>query len=396
MSHSALTPVFVGLRVGLHVLIAALLVLVLVRLPALPPPAAVAGLVLVAVFAAVYVSSAFVRRVPEARRRPAATVWVTVLALVWVGLVLLVPEAAYLAFPLFFLLLHLLPHRLGPVAVVVVTAIAILALGLHQGFSAGVVIGPVIGAGVAILLGLGYRALAQEAAEREALLAELLSTRDRLAETEREQGALAERARLAREIHDTVAQGLSSIQLLLHAAERADPDRPGIEHVRLARETAAESLAETRAFIRELTPPALDAGLGEALRRLGEAQSTPGGLRVEVETPPVLDLPMDLQTALLRIAQGAVANVRQHANARRASLTLRVDRDGTVLVVADDGVGFDPQTVAAGPGGADSFGLRAIAERVAQLDGTLDIDSGPGRGTRLTVTVPTSRAGDAA
>jgi len=396
MSHSALTPVFVGLRVGLHVLIAALLVLVLVRLPALPPSAAVAGLVLVAVFAAVYVSSAFVRRVPEARRRPVATVWVTVLALVWVGLVLLVPEAAYLAFPLFFLLLHLLPHRLGPVAVVVVTAIAILALGLHQGFSAGVVIGPVIGAGVAILLGLGYRALAQEAAEREALLAELLSTRDRLAETEREQGALAERARLAREIHDTVAQGLSSIQLLLHAAERADPDRPGIEHVRLARETAAESLAETRAFIRELTPPALDAGLGEALRRLGEAQSTPGGLRVEVETPPVLDLPMDLQTALLRIAQGAVANVRQHAGAHRASLTVRVDRDETVLVVADDGVGFDPQTVAAGPGGADSFGLRAIAERVAQLDGTLDIDSAPGRGTRLTVTVPTSRAGDAA
>ena len=396
MSHSALTPVFVGLRVGLHVLIAALLVLVLVRLPALPPPAAVAGLVLVAVFAAVYVSSAFVRRVPEARRRPVATVWVTVLALVWVGLVLLVPEAAYLAFPLFFLLLHLLPHRLGPVAVVVVTAIAILALGLHQGFSAGAVIGPVIGAGVAILLGLGYRALAQEAAEREALLAELLSTRDRLAETEREQGALAERARLAREIHDTVAQGLSSIQLLLHAAERADPDRPGIEHVRLARETAAESLAETRAFIRELTPPALDAGLGEALRRLGEAQSTPGGLRVEVETPPSLDLPMDLQTALLRIAQGAVANVRQHAGAHRASLTVRVDRDETVLVVADDGVGFDPQTVAAGPGGADSFGLRAIAERVAQLDGTLDIDSAPGRGTRLTVTVPTSRAGDAA
>jgi signal transduction histidine kinase len=393
MSHSALTPVFVGLRVGLHVLIAGLLVLVLVRLPALPPPAAVAGLVLVVVFAAVYVSSAFVRRVPEGRRRMAATVWVTVLALVWVGLVILVPEAAYLAFPLFFLFLHLLPHRLGPVAVVVATAIAIVALGLHQGFSVGAVIGPLIGAGVAILLGLGYRALAQEAAEREALLAELLSTRDRLAETEREQGALAERARLAREIHDTVAQGLSSIQLLLHAAERADPDRPGIEHIRLARETAADSLAETRAFIRELTPPALDAGLGEALRRLGEAQSTPGGLRVEVDAPPSLDLPMDLQTALLRIAQGAIANVRQHARAGRAALTVRADGDETVLVVADDGVGFDPLAVARGPGVADSFGLRAIAERVAQLDGTLDVDSAPGRGTRLTVTVPTRVAG---
>lgn len=393
MTHSALTPVFVGLRVGLHVLIAGLLVLVLVRLPALPPPAAVSGLVLVLLFAAVYVSSAFVRRVPQARRRAAATAWVTALALIWVGLVILVPEAAYLSFPLFFLFLHLLPRWLGPVAVVVTTVIAILALGLHQGFSLGAVIGPLIGAGVAILLGLGYSALAQEAAEREALLAELLSTRDRLAETEREQGALAERARLAREIHDTVAQGLSSIQLLLHAAERADPDRPGIEHIRLARETAADSLAETRAFIRELTPPALDAGLGEALRRLGQAQSTPGGLRVEVETPPSLDLPMDLQTALLRIAQGAIANVRQHARASRASLTVRADGESTVLVVADDGVGFDPAAVATGPRGADSFGLRAIAERVAQLDGTLDVDSAPGRGTRLSVTVPTTRKG---
>ena len=257
MSHSALTPVFVGLRVGLHVLIAGLLVLVVVRLPALAPAAAATGLVLTLVFALVYASAAFVRRVPERRRRLAATLWVAALTLIWVALVIVVPEAAYLAFPLFFLLLHLLPRRLGPVAVLVVTAIAIIALGLHQGFSVAAVIGPLIGAGVAILLGMGYRALAQEAAEREALLAELLSARDRLAETEREQGALAERGRLAREIHDTVAQGLSSIQLLLHAAERADPERPGIEHIRLARQTAADSLVETRHLIRELTPPAL-------------------------------------------------------------------------------------------------------------------------------------------
>lgn len=390
MSHSALTPVFVGLRVGLHVLIAALLVLVLIRLPALEPAAAVAGLVLVVVFAAVYLASLLVRLVPEPRRSAAAAGWVGALALVWVGLVILVPDAAYLAFPLFFLCLHLLPRWAGPLAVIVLTAIAIVALGLHSGFSVGAVVGPVIGAAVAILLGLAYRALAQEAAEREALLAELLSTRDRLAETEREQGALAERARLARELHDTVAQGLSSIQLLLHAAERADPGRPGIEHLRLARETAAESLAETRHFIRELTPPALDEGLGEALQRLGAAQGVPGSLRVDVETPSTADLPMDLQTAFLRIAQGAMANVRQHAEARHARILLRVDDDAAVLRIADDGAGFDPAAVAAAPGAADSFGLRAIAERVAQLGGTLDIDSAPGRGTSLTVTVPRS------
>ncbi|MBV6545688.1 sensor histidine kinase, partial [Ursidibacter maritimus] len=126
------------------------------------------------------------------------------LGLVWVGLVIVVPEAAYLAFPLFFLCLHLLPRWVGSVAVVALTAVAIVALSLHQGFSAGVVIGPLIGAGVAILLGLGYRALAREAVEREALLTELMATRDRLAATEREQGALAERGRLARDIHDTV------------------------------------------------------------------------------------------------------------------------------------------------------------------------------------------------
>ncbi|MCI0157998.1 sensor histidine kinase [Leifsonia shinshuensis] len=387
MSHSALTPVFVGLRVGLHVLIAGLLVLVVVRLPGLEPQAAVAGLVLAVLFAVVYLTSLLMRAVPPQSRRRAGVVWISALGLVWVGLVIVVPEAAYLAFPLFFLCLHLLPRWVGPVAVVALTVVAIVALSLHQGFSAGVVIGPLIGAAVAILLGLGYRALAREAVEREALLTELMATRDRLAATEREQGALAERGRLARDIHDTVAQGLSSIQLLLHAAERADPDGPGIEQIRLARTTAADSLAETRHIIRELTPPSLDGGLGEALQRLGAAQAVPGSLRVDVETPPAIDLPMDVQTAFLRIAQGAMANVRTHSGATHARILLRSSDDGTVLRIADDGVGFDPDSVGSGAGGADSFGLRAIAERVAQLGGHLSVESAPGEGTSVTVTL---------
>lgn len=387
MSHSALTPVFVGLRVGLHVLIAGLLVLVLVRLPALGPQAAVAGLVLAVLFALVYLTSPLIRVVPPQSRGRAGVVWISALGLVWVGLVIVVPEAAYLAFPLFFLCLHLLPRWVGSVAVVALTAVAIVALSLHQGFSAGVVIGPLIGAGVAILLGLGYRALAREAVEREALLTELMATRDRLAATEREQGALAERGRLARDIHDTVAQGLSSIQMLLHAAERAAPDGPGIEQIRLARTTAADSLAETRHIIRELTPPSLDGGLGEALQRLGAAQAVPGSLRVDVETPAAIDLPMDVQTAFLRIAQGAMANVRTHSGATHARILLRSGGDETVLRIADDGVGFDPATVGAGAGGNDSFGLRAIAERVAQLGGDLSVESAPGQGTSVTVTL---------
>jgi len=390
MAHTPLTPVFVGLRVGLHVLFAALLALVVIRVLLVPVPNGWAALLLCAVFAAVYVAGVFVARLPASRRRPAGMLWVAALTLVWVALVLMVPEAAYLVFPLFFLYLHVLPAAAGPVAVVAATAVAIVALGLHSGFSVGGVVGPLVGAGVALLIGLGYRALAREAAEREALLAELLATRDRLAASEREQGVLSERARLGRELHDTVAQGLSSIRLLLFAAEQADPDAPGMEHVRLAGETAADALAETRRFIRELTPPSLEQGLGPALQRLGD-QWTRDGLTVTVHASGAERIPMDEQTALLRIAQGALANVAQHAAARTVRVDLTADDAGSRLVVADDGSGFDPEATGAAAAASDAFGLRAIRERVDQLGGTLRIDSAPGSGTTLAVTLGAGR-----
>jgi len=381
MAHSTLTPVFVGLRTGLHALFAALLVLVVVRIVVVGAPGSWVPLTLSVVFAGVYLLGALVAR-SSSRRALAGAAWILALTLVWIALLVLVPEAAYLVFPLFFLYLHVLPRVVGPVAVVVATLVAVVALGLHGGFTVGGVVGPLVGAGVALLIGLGYRALAREAVEREALVAELLATRDRLAATEHEQGVLAERARLAREIHDTVAQGLSSIQMLLHAAERADGERPGLEHIRLARETAADGLADTRRFIRELTPPSLDQGLGAALRRLAEQQWTRDGLTVEVDVPEVA-LPMDVQTALLRIAQGAVANVVQHAAASTVRLSLAVDGREARLTVADDGAGFEPVTARDRAWATDSFGLRAMEDRVGQFGGRLDITSAPGRGTTL-------------
>ena len=386
MAHSTLTPVFVGLRTGLHVLSAALLTLVVVRVLVDGSPGTWVRLVLTAVFAGVYLLGAVVARGDGRRRTIAGAVWLLALTLVWVALLVGVPEAAYLVFPLFFLYLHVLPRVVGPVAVIAATLVAVVALGLHGGFTVGGVVGPLVGAGVALLIGLGYRALAREAVEREALVAELLATRDRLAATEREQGILAERARLAREIHDTVAQGLSSIQMLLHAAERADGERPGTEHIRLARETAAEGLADTRRFIRELAPPALERGLGAALERLAGSQWSRDGLDVTVDVADV-SLPMDVQTALLRIAQGAVANVVQHATATRVRLSLTVDGREARLTIADDGVGFDPVTVRDRSGTTDSFGLRATEERVEQFGGRLEIDSAPGRGTMLVATL---------
>src|SRR5439155_18708562 len=130
--------------------------------------------------------------------------------------------------------------------------------------------GPVLGAAVAVATVSGYRALYRESEQRRRLIDELQTTRRDLDAAQREAGVLAERERLAREIHDTLAQGLSSIQLLLRAAER-EISGPAAEYVRQARHAAQDNLAEARRFVRDLSPPDLEHGsLPAALRRLGE------------------------------------------------------------------------------------------------------------------------------
>ncbi|MCC6315692.1 MAG: sensor histidine kinase, partial [Thermomicrobiales bacterium] len=269
-----------------------------------------------------------------------------------------------------------------------------------SGLTTGAAVGPLVGAAIAIALGLGYRALYRENQERQRLIEELLATRAELAEKERVAGVLSERARLAREIHDTVAQGLASIQLLLHAAEQTDGQRPGIEHVRLARETAALNLAEARRFIHALSPPTLDdQTLAGALERLAEATRRSATLGVDGEPDSGLDvsvcvsgdpasLPPPIETALLRIAQGALANVVQHARARRAMVTLSYAEDAVSLDVVDDGAGFDAAGGQATPRRREdgSFGIAAMQERVAQLGGEFVIESAPGSGAAVAVT----------
>lgn len=289
MHSSPLTPVVTTLRLGLHVLVTVLGVVVAVR--ALLPGGGGHGVgvvVLTVVWLAVYFAGTELPRrsgdraaagVPASVRAADATgwdsrvvgVWLAALTVLWLALLGLTPDAVYLAFGLFFLYLHLLPRPWNLLAVVLATAVGVVGFAAHRGWSVGAVVGPVLGALVAIGIGLGYQALYREAVERERLIDELLGTRAILAEQERTAGKLAERERLAKEIHDTVAQGLSSIQLLLHAAEQAAPDHPALDRIRLARETAAEDLAETRRLIDELSPAALDGqSLAEALDRICE------------------------------------------------------------------------------------------------------------------------------
>ena len=387
MPHTPLAPVLTGLRAGLHLLVGGLLALVVVRALVEPGPRTPAVLALCLVLLAAYLAGP--RWTARSPRR--GMLWLAGVTLAWAALVLLEPDAAYLAFPLFFLAMHVLPPRASIVAVLGLTGIAVAALGRDGRWSIGGVVGPVIAAGIAILIGLAARALAREAREREELLAELLATRDRLGASERAAAVAEERARLAREIHDTVAQGLSSIQMLLHAAERADPGRPGIEHVRLARETAAADLDETRRFIRELSPPALDSeSIDAALRRLAGTHWERSGVVVSVEAEDGRALPMQTQTALLRLAQGAVANALQHSGASTVSVTLRSDGGTARLTVADDGTGFDAGSVALSTR-PDSFGLRAMRERAEQLGGRLDVDSSP-TGTTVRAELPAGGA----
>lgn len=389
--HPPVNPIVVGLQVGLQLLFVSLLAFVVVMAFAVPTGQALVIVVIAAVMLLTYGAALLAHAVDEPRRRKTLQwAWVAALTIEWAVLVSITPFAAYLVFPLFFLYLDVLPEPAATAAVLVATAGAIWALGAHGGWTVGGVIGPIVGAGVAILIGRAYRALRQESAEHQRLYEELLAAQSRLAAAEREGGVLAERSRLAREIHDTVAQGLSSITLLLNAVERAAPDAPTVGQVRLARETAAAGLAETRRFIRELTPPLLDEqSIGGALRRLAAESWSRPGLTVDVRAADAIPLPMDQQSALLRVAQGGMANVLTHSRAAHATVALSTTDDEVQLVISDDGVGFVPEDVIAAPAGT-SFGLRAIRERVEQFGGSVDVRSAPDAGTRLTVILPRS------
>lgn len=379
--------VFTQLQIALHTLVAALLVLTLVGAHSdasgvlnVPAAATAAG------FAAVYC----IGTVWERRRETASTVrlgWLAAVLVLWAALVVQVPEAAYLVFPLFFLAQFLLGVWTGAAAVAFLAAVAVLALGLHEGFTAAGIIGPVVGALVALGLGAGVRALHRESQARRAVIAELMATRSELAAREREVGREAERARLAGEIHDTVAQGLSSIGMLLHAAERSDPSHPAVEQIRLAREVAGENLTETRRLIAALRPAPLDGvSLAGALRRIAERVGTENpGLAVSVGGDPTADPPAELSAVLVRVTQEALTNAVKHGSPHQIRITLDHRPTSVQLEVHDDGCGFDTTALRT----ATSFGLDGMARRVDDLGGTLEVESEVGGGTSVRAVLPT-------
>lgn len=387
MDSRPLTPVLRVLRLCLHALLAGLLTFAAIRAVSDGTPHAYAVVAAAAMMAGVYAAGVLSPAVHRSQR--AAALWLAALGAAWLALLALSPDGLWAAFPLYFLLLHLLPVRWGLPAVAVTAAAAIGSFLLHgRTITPGTFIGPLLGAAVAVATVLGYRALYRESESRRELIEELVSTRAELAAAEHQAGVLAERERLAREIHDTLAQGLSSIQLLLRAAERTLPeDAPAAAHVRRARQAAQDNLAEARRFVRALTPPDLEHGsLAGALQRL--CATAPGpAVRFGISGMPV-ELPTPYEVALLRTAQSALANTVRHAAAGRAEITLSFMDTSVSLDVVDDGRGFDPTTAAPVPHGDGGFGLPAMRSRARSLGGTLSVESAPGQGTAVALTLP--------
>jgi signal transduction histidine kinase len=229
--------------------------------------------------------------------------------------------------------------------------------------------------------------LAQANQRLEEMMAENTGLQAQLLTQAREAGAGDERQRMAREIHDTLAQGLTGIITQLEAAEQTGHDAERDRRIGNATRLARDSLAEARRSVQALRPQALeDARFPDALAQEVARWSATSGVPAEVKTTgDAMTMHPEVEVTLLRVAQEALANVAKHAAATHAWVTLSYMGDVVTLDVRDDGAGF------AGPGRSESgggFGLIAMRQRVNRLAGQLEIESEPGAGTAVSASLP--------
>ncbi|MGR6319937.1 sensor histidine kinase [Micromonospora soli] len=378
------------LRRAEHVLFVALLLVGAVRAARSGRPPVGLLITAVAAVALWYVLGVVLAR--HARRPAVAGLWFAGLTAGWIGLATLSVDFVWLAFALFLLAMQVLPRALGPVVVAGLAAVAIAAFSLHEGrLSLPAVLGPVIGAGVAIVIMTVYRDLRQQNELTARLLADLTAAQGQLAAAQRRAGTLAERERLAGEIHDTVAQSLSTIILLVKSTAGRWPDAPvaARRHLDAAVEAALSALEDTRRLIRALTPaPLAGRPLTEALGHLVDGSRRLGlDARVTVDGLPY-PLPTPVEVALLRVGQEAIANVRAHAAADRVDLTLTFLPGAVSLDVVDNGRGFDPDQPLTSTTGT-GLGLATMRRRLAAVGGALVVESAPGQGSAISASVPT-------
>ncbi|SIT67206.1 Signal transduction histidine kinase [Microbacterium sp. RU33B] len=339
-------------------------------------------------------------------RDPALAMWwLAGLSLIWVGAVAVSAEFVWLAFPLWLLagFILTLPWAIG--FSVTILAVVIAAPLLHAGTTSYAnVIGPTVGGVFALGIARGYLALVRDGRERRRLIASLVSAQteaaqlqDELARMQRESGAGLERTRISRDIHDTVAQALSSIGMLARSASAAPPAEAGAVLPQID-QLARDGLVDVRRIVDDLAPSELEgSALGDALRRMLARVEEETGIRTDLHIDDTLPaMSMGAEVALLRTAQSALANVRAHAGAHRVVVTMADAGDSIRLDIADDGVGFDATGWSARAErrtDGSGYGLRAMRARLRELGGDLDIESAPGDGVALSASMPIAADG---
>nr|WP_274636582.1 sensor histidine kinase [Microbacterium bovistercoris] len=389
-----------SIRLGQALITATLLIAGAVRAAADGVPIALTAAVAVA-FAGWYAAGLVLST--RTADRPLAAWWLLGLALIWVGAVAVSAEFVWLAFSLWLLAGFALRMRWAIPYSLIVLVVVLVAPVAHTGSTSSAnVIGPVVGGLFALGIARGYLELVRDGRERRLLIASLVAAQDEtaalqdeLARTQRESGVHAERTRLSRDIHDTVAQSMTSIGMLARGALDGAARGTGAEASRALRqidELARDGLADTRRIVNALMPAELDGtALGDALARMLDRLQDETGIRTELHVDAGFPaLAPATEVALLRVTQSALANVRSHADARRVVVTLADAGDTVRLDVADDGTGFDAQrwNARAARAGDGGYGMRAMRTRLRELGGGLDVESTPGEGTALSAHLP--------
>jgi signal transduction histidine kinase len=338
------------------------------------------------------------------KRHPVITIgYLAIGAGIWFALARIDDLYSYMLMVLFAQICILLPGLWKLVSLLVLTALMVLH-ALLAGSDPGVVFliasltfGTLMAAffiEASILQNIEKDRILQE---KDRLLHELETTQQALAVASQQAGVIAERQRLAHEIHDTLAQGFTSIIMHVEAVEgtklTASSGTPETLWNTLdqIREAARENLLEARRLLWALSPQALErASLPDVLDDLARKWSAEHAIAASTAvTGSAQTLQPEIEVTLLRAAQEALNNVRKHALASEVTLTLSYMDDTVILDVQDNGTGFDPtQEPAPLSEVAGGFGLRALRERAARLGGQLSIESAAGEGTTLALALP--------
>ncbi|MBE1465852.1 sensor histidine kinase [Kibdelosporangium phytohabitans] len=305
------------------------------------------------------------------------------------GSAFLVPYTQYAFFgviPLLFMSLRLV-FAIALVAVSIAFTTLFATIGDPNANWANSALAIAISVIFSVMIGIWIDKVVQQSTERGELIAKLEASQAEVGRLSHEAGVAGERERLAGEIHDTLAQGFTSIITLVQAAEsELGRDEAQVRrHMALALRTARENLAESRALVAALAPAELtESSVVDAIRRQAAKLAEETGVAAEVVVQgDRRPLPTGIDVVLLRTVQESLSNVRKHAHAGSVEIVLSYQDESIVVIVSDDGTGFDSAAPTSG------FGLRGMRSRIEQVGGSLSVTSSPGSGTTVELEVCT-------